>query len=66
MAARAPDWVAPCLDDLVPGVPLGGWGDAHLADPRSRADFDHVAMGTSCLLAGSAFLLLAIANPPDA
>ena len=33
---------------------------------RSRADFDHVAMGTSCLLVGSAFLLLAIANLPDA
>ena len=31
------DWVAPCRDDLVRGVPLGGWGDAHLADPpKSR------------------------------
>jgi hypothetical protein len=33
---------------------------------RSRADLDHVAMGTACLLVGSAFLLLGIANPPDA
>jgi hypothetical protein len=33
---------------------------------RSRADFDHVAMGTSCLLVGSASLLLGIANPPNA
>ena len=33
---------------------------------RSRADFDHVAVGTSCLLVGSACLLLGIANPPDA
>jgi hypothetical protein len=33
---------------------------------RSRADFDHVALGTSCLLVGSAFLLLGIANPPNA
>src|SRR5215217_7474102 len=30
---------------------------------RSRADLDHVAMGTACLLVGSAFLLLGIANP---
>jgi hypothetical protein len=33
---------------------------------RSRADLDHVAVGTACLLAGSAFLLLGVANPPDA
>ena len=33
---------------------------------RSRADFDHVAVGTACLLAGSAFVLLGVANPPDA
>jgi hypothetical protein len=33
---------------------------------RSRADLDHVAMGTACLLVGSAFLLLGIANPPAA
>ena len=33
---------------------------------RSRADFDHVAMGTACLLVGSAFFLLGVANPPDA
>jgi hypothetical protein len=33
---------------------------------RSRADLDHVAVGTACLLVGPAFLLLAIANPPDA
>ena len=33
---------------------------------RSRADLDHVAMGTACLLVGSASLLLGIANPPDA
>jgi hypothetical protein len=33
---------------------------------RSRADFDHVAVGTACLLVGSAFLLLGLANPPDA
>ena len=33
---------------------------------RSRADLDHVALGTTCLLVGPAFLLLAIANPPDA
>ena len=32
---------------------------------RSRADFDRVALGTSCLLVGSAFLLLRIANLPD-
>ena len=33
---------------------------------RSRADLGHVASGTACLLVGSAFLLLGIANPPDA
>jgi hypothetical protein len=33
---------------------------------RSRADLDHVAIGTTCLLVGSAFLLLGIANAPDA
>ena len=33
---------------------------------RSRADLDHVAVGTACLLVGSAFLLLGVANPPDA
>jgi hypothetical protein len=33
---------------------------------RSRADVGHVAMGTACLLVGSAFLLLGIANPPHA
>jgi hypothetical protein len=32
---------------------------------RSRADLDHVAVGTACLLVGSAFLLLGVANPPD-
>ena len=33
---------------------------------RSRADLDHVALGTAGLLVGSAFLLLGIAHPPDA
>ena len=33
---------------------------------RSRADLDHVALGTACLLLGSAFVLLGVANPPDA
>jgi hypothetical protein len=33
---------------------------------RSRAHLDHVAIGTACLLVGSAFLLLGIANPPAA
>ena len=33
---------------------------------RSRADLDHVAVGTACLLVGSGFLLLGVANPPDA
>ena len=33
---------------------------------RSRADLNHVAMGTACLLAGSAFLLVGVANPPHA
>lgn len=33
---------------------------------RSRADLDHVAMGTVCLLVGSACLLLGIMNPLDA
>jgi hypothetical protein len=32
---------------------------------RSRADLDHVAAGTVCLLVGSAFLLLGIVHPPD-
>jgi hypothetical protein len=32
---------------------------------RSRSDLEHVAKGTVCLLVGSAFLLLGIANPPD-
>jgi hypothetical protein len=32
----------------------------------SRADLDHVAVGTACLLVGSAFVLLGVANPPDA
>ena len=30
---------------------------------RSRADLDHVALGTAGLLVGSAFLLLGIATP---
>jgi hypothetical protein len=33
---------------------------------RSRADLDHVAIGTAGLLVGSAFLLLGVANPLDA
>jgi hypothetical protein len=33
---------------------------------RSRADLDHVVLGTSCWLVGSAFLLLGVANPLDA
>ena len=33
---------------------------------RSRADLNHVAMGTGCLLVGSAFLLLGVANPQHA
>src|SRR5215217_4952766 len=33
---------------------------------RSRVDLGHVAMGTACLLVGSAFLLLGVAKPPDA
>jgi hypothetical protein len=33
---------------------------------RSRAQLDHVSIGTACLLVGSAFLLLGIAHPPDA
>jgi hypothetical protein len=33
---------------------------------RSRADLGHVALGTACLFVGSAFLLLGVANPPDA
>jgi hypothetical protein len=32
---------------------------------RSLADPSHVAMGTACLLVGSAFLLLGVANRPD-
>jgi hypothetical protein len=31
---------------------------------RSRADLNHVAIGTVCLLVGSAFLMLGVANPP--
>jgi len=33
---------------------------------RSRADRDHVAVGTVCLLVGSAFSLLGVANPLEA
>jgi hypothetical protein len=33
---------------------------------RSRADLDHVAVGTACLFVGSAFLMLGVANPLDA
>ena len=33
---------------------------------RSRADLNHVATGTACLLVASAFMLLGVANPPDA
>jgi hypothetical protein len=33
---------------------------------RSRVDLDHVALGTACLLVGSAFLLLGVADPLDA
>ena len=33
---------------------------------RSRADLDHVALGTAGLLVGSTFLLLGIAHLPDA
>jgi hypothetical protein len=32
---------------------------------RSRADLNHVAIGTGCLLVASAFMLLGVANPPD-
>jgi MFS family permease len=58
------DWVAPRRDDLDRGVPLG----VMLTWPtlRSRADFHHVAVGTACLLVGSAFVLLGVASPPDA
>jgi len=33
---------------------------------RSRAGLDHVASGTACLLVGSAFSLLGVANSPNA
>jgi hypothetical protein len=33
---------------------------------RSRVALDHVASGTACLLVGSAFLLLGVANSPNA
>jgi hypothetical protein len=33
---------------------------------RSRADLDHITVGTACLLVGSAFLLLGMANSLDA
>jgi hypothetical protein len=33
---------------------------------RSRVDLDHVASGTACLLVGSTFLLLGVADPIDA
>ena len=33
---------------------------------RHRAELDHVAIGTICLLVGSAFLLLGVVNPLDA
>jgi len=33
---------------------------------RSRADLDHVALGTACLLLGPALALLGVANPLDA
>ena len=33
---------------------------------RSRADLDHAALGTACLLVGSAFLMVGVANPPHA
>ena len=33
---------------------------------RSRADLNYVAIGTACLLVGSAFLMLGVANPPHA
>jgi hypothetical protein len=33
---------------------------------RSRADLNHVAVGTACLLVSSAFLMLGVANPPHA
>jgi hypothetical protein len=33
---------------------------------RSRADLNHVIMGTACLLVGPAFLMIAAANPPRA
>jgi hypothetical protein len=33
---------------------------------RSRVDLNHVVMGTACLLVGSAFFLLGVANPLDA
>ncbi len=33
---------------------------------RSRAELDHVVLGTACWLVGSAFMLLGVANSPDA
>jgi hypothetical protein len=37
-------------DDLVPGIPLGDRGNAHVVDLLSRADLETVAAGTVCFL----------------
>ena len=58
--------MAPCSDDLVPGVPLGGWGDVSVVDPAKSRGHRACRLGTACLLVGSAFLLFGIANPPGA
>jgi hypothetical protein len=45
---------------------VGGWGDADVVDPAKSRRHDHAALGTACVLVGSTFLLLGVANPLDA
>jgi hypothetical protein len=60
------DWLAACRDDLVPGIPLGDWGDAHLANPPKSRGLRPCRGGDRVFACRSAFLLLGVANPPDA
>jgi hypothetical protein len=60
------DWLAACRDDLVPGIPRGGWGDAHLANPPKSRGLRPCRGGDRVFACRSAFLLLGVANPPDA
>jgi hypothetical protein len=60
------NWVASCRDDLVPGVPLGGWGDAHVVDPPKSRGPRQGRYGDSLFTCRFGVPAARGANPPDA